>query len=156
MLLDELGSGTDPGEGAALGSAVLEGLIERGAVTFVTTHHNALKLFGSQTAGAVNAAMEFDLRTLKPTYRFIAGRPGRSYGLDMAARLGVPQEVIRKARELLGADDSRLDDLLKQVEDESRRLITRRESLDKELTAANMIVTNRHHFLGKLKKKFLR
>jgi len=136
VLLDELGSGTDPGEGAALGSAVLEGLIECGAVTLVTTHHNALKLFGSQTAGAVNAAMEFNLRTLKPTYRLIAGRPGRSYGLDMAARLGVPQEVIRKAHEWLGADDSRLDDLLKQVEDESRRLVTRREALDKELTAA--------------------
>jgi DNA mismatch repair protein MutS2 len=135
VLLDELGSGTDPGEGAALGSAVLEGLIERGAVTLVTTHHNALKLFGSQTDGAVNGAMEFDLQTLKPTYRLIAGRPGRSYGLDMATRLGVPHEVVRKARERLGADDSRLDDLLKQVEDESHRLVTTRTSLEKELSA---------------------
>jgi DNA mismatch repair protein MutS2 len=135
VLLDELGSGTDPGEGAALASAVLEGLIERGAVTLVTTHHNALKLFGSQTDGAVNGAMEFDLRTLKPTYRLIAGRPGRSYGLDMASRLGVPQEVIRKARERLGTDDSKLDDLLKQVEDESCRLVSTRASLEKQLSA---------------------
>ncbi len=58
--MDELGSGTDPGEGAGLGAAVLESLIERGCITVVTTHHNALKLFGSQTSGAVNAAMEFD------------------------------------------------------------------------------------------------
>ena len=71
-------------------TAVLEHLIERGCVTVVTTHHNALKLFGSETTGAVNAAMEFDPQTLKPTYRMIMGRPGRSYGLDMAARLGVP------------------------------------------------------------------
>jgi len=136
VLLDELGSGTDPAEGAALGAAVLDGLIERGAVTLVTTHHNALKLFGSQTNGAINAAMEFDLQTLKPTYRLITGRPGRSYGLDMATRLGVSEEVIQKARTRLGTDDSKLDDLLKQVEDESRLLISKNESLDEELSRA--------------------
>ncbi|HEY6010358.1 MAG TPA: endonuclease MutS2, partial [Nitrospirota bacterium] len=84
VLLDELGSGTDPAEGAGLGAAVLEELIGRGCSVLVTTHHNALKLFGAQTSGAVNAAMEFDPQTLKPTYRLIPGRPGRSYGLDMA------------------------------------------------------------------------
>lgn len=136
VLLDELGSGTDPGEGAALGAAVLEGLIERGAVTLITTHHTALKLFGSQTDGARNAAMEFDLQTLKPTYRLAPGRPGRSYGLDMAARLGVPDEVVRKARARLSEDDTRLEDLLKQVEEDSRLLISERESLAKELSLA--------------------
>jgi DNA mismatch repair protein MutS2 len=135
VLLDELGAGTDPGEGAALGAAVLEGLIERGAVTLVTTHHNALKLFGSQTNGAVNAAMEFDLQTLKPTYRLIAGRPGRSYGLDMATRLGVPDEVVQKARGRLSADDTRLEDLLKQVENDSRLLMSEREALKRDLSA---------------------
>jgi len=135
VLLDELGAGTDPGEGAALGAAVLEGLIERGAVTLATTHHNALKLFGSQTSGAMNAAMEFDLQTLKPTYRLIAGRPGRSYGLDMAARLGVPDEVVQKARGRLSADDSRLEDLLKQVENDSRLIISERETLKRDLSA---------------------
>ncbi|HUL01125.1 MAG TPA: endonuclease MutS2 [Nitrospirota bacterium] len=133
VLLDELGSGTDPAEGAALGSAVLDGLIERGGVTLATTHHNALKLFGSQTNGAINAAMEFDLQTLKPTYRLITGRPGRSYGLDMATRHGVPDGVIQKARTRLSTDESRLDDLLKQVENEARILISNRKSLDKEL-----------------------
>jgi DNA mismatch repair protein MutS2 len=136
VILDELGSGTDPGEGAALGAAVIEGLIERGAVTLVTTHHNALKHFGSQRDGAINAAMEFDLETLQPTYRLLAGRPGRSYGLDMATRLGVPPDVVLKARDRLDADDARLDDLLKQVETESHRLAATREALDKELLAA--------------------
>jgi len=133
VLLDELGSGTDPGEGAALGAAVLEQLIERGIAAIVTTHHNALKYFGSQTKGAANAAMEFDLQTLKPTYRLIAGRPGRSYGLDMATRLGVPNDIVLKARERLGSDDSKLDELLKQIEEETRRLVGTREKLDKEL-----------------------
>ncbi len=78
VLLDELGAGTDPAEGAALGSAVLRRLLDRGCMTVVTTHHGSLKLFGSRTAGAVNGAMEFNAETLQPTYRFIPGRPGRS------------------------------------------------------------------------------
>ncbi|HEX9136711.1 MAG TPA: endonuclease MutS2 [Nitrospirota bacterium] len=135
VLMDELGSGTDPGEGAGLGAAVLESLIERGCITVVTTHHNALKLFGSQTSGAVNAAMEFDPATLKPTYRLIPGRPGRSYGLDMAARLGVPEVVIKKARARLGQDDFRLEKLLAQVENDSRLLASERQALEKELAA---------------------
>jgi DNA mismatch repair protein MutS2 len=136
VLLDELGSGTDPNEGAGLGAAVLESLIERGCITLVTTHHNALKLFGSQTSGAVNAAMEFDPQTLKPTYRLIPGRPGRSYGLDMATRLGVPDEVIDRARARISEDDIRLETLLKQVEDDSRLLASERELLEKDRTSA--------------------
>jgi DNA mismatch repair protein MutS2 len=139
ILLDELGSGTDPGEGAGLGAAVLESLIERGCFSVVTTHHNALKLFGSQTSGAVNAAMEFDPQTLKPTYRLMPGRPGRSYGLDMAARLGIPDEVVRKARARLDEDDARLDQLLQQVEENSRLLASERQDLDRELTAARTV-----------------
>jgi DNA mismatch repair protein MutS2 len=135
VLMDELGSGTDPSEGAGLGAAVLEILIERGCITVVTTHHNALKLFGSQTSGAVNAAMEFDPATLKPTYRLIPGRPGRSYGLDMAARLGVPDGVIQKARARLGQDDARLEKLLEQVENDSRLLASERHAVERELAA---------------------
>ena len=136
VLLDELGSGTDPGEGAGLGAAVLESLIDRGCLTLATTHHNMLKLFGAQTRGAVNAAMEFDPETLKPTYRLIPGRPGRSYGLDMAARIGVPDDVIRQARTRISEDDTRLEILLKQVETDAERLSSERAALERELTAA--------------------
>ena len=132
VLLDELGSGTDPNEGAGLGAAVLESLIERGCITLASTHHNALKLFGSETHGAVNASMEFDPLTLKPTYRLIPGRPGRSYGLDMAARLGVPVEVIGRARARISEDDIKLETLLKQVEEDSSRLVLERTALEKE------------------------
>ena len=109
MLLDELGSGTDPAEGGALGAAVLASLRERGCVSVITTHHNMLKLFGARTEGAVNAAMEFDPGTLQPTYRFLPGRPGRSYGLDMASLLGVPDDVVRDARARLSGDEVNLD-----------------------------------------------
>jgi DNA mismatch repair protein MutS2 len=136
VLLDELGSGTDPAEGAGLGAAVLEDLIGRGCIALATTHHNALKLFGAQTSGAVNAAMEFDPQTLKPTYRIIPGRPGRSYGLDMATRLGVPDAVIRNARSRISEDDTRLETLLRQVEEDSRELASGRAFLEKELSAA--------------------
>jgi DNA mismatch repair protein MutS2 len=135
VLLDELGSGTDPGEGAGLGAAVLENLIDRGCLTLATTHHNMLKLFGAQTRGAVNAAMEFDPETLKPTYRLIPGRPGRSYGLDMAARIGVPDEVIRQARTRISEDDTKLENLLKQVETDTERLSFERATLERELAA---------------------
>ncbi len=134
VLLDELGSGTDPAEGAGLGAAVLESLIERGCVTMITTHQNALKLFGAETGGAVNAAMEFDPVTLQPTYRLTPGRPGRSYGLDMAARLGIPDAVIKRARARLSDDDARLETLLRQVEQDTQRLDSERDILARDLT----------------------
>jgi DNA mismatch repair protein MutS2 len=133
VLLDELGSGTDPAEGAGLGAAVLESLIERGCVTMITTHQNALKLFGAETGGAVNAAMEFDPETLQPTYRLTPGRPGRSYGLDMAARLGIPDAVIKRARARLSEDDARLETLLRQVEQDAQRLDSERDILARDL-----------------------
>jgi len=133
VLLDELGSGTDPAEGAGLGAAVLESLIERGCVTMITTHQNALKLFGAETGGAVNAAMEFDPMTLQPTYCLTPGRPGRSYGLDMAARLGIPDAVIKRARARLSEDDARLETLLRQVEQDTKRLDSERDILAREL-----------------------
>lgn len=136
VLLDELGSGTEPAEGAGLATAVLENLIARGCVTIVTTHHNALKLFGSETTGAVNAAMEFDPQSLKPTYRMIMGRPGRSYGLDMAARMGVPGSVVQRARERTGEDDVRLEKLLENVEKDARLLTEQRQALGHELSKA--------------------
>jgi DNA mismatch repair protein MutS2 len=133
VLLDELGSGTDPAEGAGLGAAVLESLIERGCVTMITTHQNALKLFGAETGGAVNAAMEFDPETLQPTYRLTPGRPGRSYGLDMAARLGIPETVIKRARARLSEDDARLETLLRQVEQDTQRLASERDVVARDL-----------------------
>jgi len=147
VLLDELGSGTDPAEGAALGAAVLQRLLECSCVSVITTHHSALKLFGAHTNGAVNGAMEFDPETLKPTYRFIPGRPGRSYGLDMAARLGMPERVIRDARSRLTSDEADLDLLLEQVEQDARQLRSQRQQAGQDLAAAHRLKAEAEHLL---------
>jgi DNA mismatch repair protein MutS2 len=98
-----------------------------------------LKLFGARTEGAVNGAMEFDPDTLQPTYRFLPGRPGRSYGLDMASRLGVPDSVVRDARSRLSGDEANLDRLLEQVEQDARKLHTERQQVEQDLLSARRL-----------------
>jgi len=97
VLLDELGSGTDPVEGAALGGAVLEVLTRRAATSVATTHLGALKELASEVPGVVNASLQFDAEHLAPTYILIKGIPGRSYGLSIARRLGLPEDVLENA-----------------------------------------------------------
>ena len=118
VLLDELGAGTDPSEGSALGMALLEHLHEQGCRTVVTTHLSELKVFASRTAGVSNAAVEFDSETLEPTYRVLMGIPGRSNALRIAARLGLPFEVQRRAREHLGRHHVQVEGLLDELEQE--------------------------------------
>ena len=97
VLLDEIGSGTDPAEGAALAAATLKALTRRHVVTLATTHLGALKKLAAETVGIVNASLQFDAETLTPTYRLLKGVPGRSYGLAIARQLGVPADVLREA-----------------------------------------------------------
>ncbi len=115
VILDELGAGTDPQEGAALARALLTYLVERGITTLVTTHHPELKAYAHATPGVVNASVEFDLETLRPTYHLIIGLPGRSNALAIAERLGLPQEVIAAARKEIDPADLRADDLLDEI-----------------------------------------
>jgi DNA mismatch repair protein MutS2 len=124
IILDELGAGTDPSEGAALARAILLHLLERGITTLVTTHHPELKTFSQQHAGVRNASVEFDLQTLRPTYRLIVGIPGRSNALAIAARLGLPESIINTARGMIGVEELVTDDLLdelQQTREETRR-----------------------------------
>ena len=106
VLLDEIGSSTEPNEGAALAVAILEHFRQRAAMTMVTTHHSRLKAYASETAEAVNAAMEFDEATLEPTYRLLVGLPGKSSALDIAARLGLEPSIVENARSLLHPADA--------------------------------------------------
>ncbi len=99
VLLDELGSGTDPEEGTALAMAVVDHLMEAGATILVTTHQSVLKHYGYTRAGAANASMAFDETTGEPTYRVVPGRPGSSHALESARRLGLPEEILNRARE---------------------------------------------------------
>jgi DNA mismatch repair protein MutS2 len=120
VLLDELAAGTDPAEGAALARALLLNLLERGSLTIATTHHGELKLFAHSQDGVVNAAVEFDSVTLAPTYRITLGVPGRSNALAIAARLGLPEEILRTAQESLAPEQVAIDSLLDDLREEQQ------------------------------------
>jgi DNA mismatch repair protein MutS2 len=115
VILDELGAGTDPQEGAALARSLLTHLLDKGITTLVTTHHPELKAFAHATPGVENACVEFDIETLRPTYRLTIGLPGRSNALAIAERLGMPNAIITQARSELNPQDIRVDDLLDEI-----------------------------------------
>ncbi len=122
VILDEIGSGTDPAEGGALAMAVLEELTRRGALTLATTHLGALKTLATRVPGVVNGSLQFDAATLSPTYRFTKGLPGRSYGIAIARRLGVAREVLDAAESLVPEAERELDRLLASVEGREQEL----------------------------------
>lgn len=112
VLIDEIGAGTDPQEGASLSIATLERLIAGRVPTIVTTHHGALKAFAHSSVWCANGSMEFDLASFRPTYRFRPHVPGSSYALDIARRAGLPEDLIARARELVGSERSQLEELI--------------------------------------------
>jgi DNA mismatch repair protein MutS2 len=122
VVLDEVGSGTDPAEGGALAMAVLEELTRRGALTLATTHLGALKSLAERVPGVVNGSLQFDAATLSPTYRFTKGIPGRSYGLAIARRLGVDAAVLAAAEAHVPEAERELDRLLASVEAREQEL----------------------------------
>jgi DNA mismatch repair protein MutS2 len=136
VLIDELGSGTDPSEGAALSQAILESLLERGArgvitthLSPLTTHLSPLKVFAMEREDVQNASMSFDLEHLAPTYRLNVGQPGRSYALAIARRLGFPGAALERADEVLGPEGANVEKLLENLERE-------RETLERDAAAA--------------------
>jgi DNA mismatch repair protein MutS2 len=115
VILDELGAGTDPQEGAALARALMTHLLERSITTLVTTHHPELKAFAHGTAGVTNASVEFDLESLQPTYHLTIGLPGRSNALAIAERLGMPEGIVNGARSDISPEDLRAENLLEEI-----------------------------------------
>lgn len=136
VIFDELGAGTDPQEGAALARAILKFLLETGCTTLVATHYPELKTFAHSTEGVVNASLEFDIKTLRPTYHLTIGLPGRSNALLIAQRLGLPQPIIESARGEINPDDLRADKLLDDIRKERNR--TSRERLKLEKTRGRL------------------
>ena len=116
-LLDELGAGTDPAEGAALAVSILEQLRRQGSLLMATTHYAELKVYALETPGVVNASCEFNVETLMPTYKLSVGVPGKSNAFLISAKLGIPQEIIDAARNHMSNDDKRLDSVLSQLDD---------------------------------------
>jgi DNA mismatch repair protein MutS2 len=114
-VLDELGAGTDPQEGSALARAILAFMVEKRVTNLVATHYPELKAFAHATPGVINASMEFDLRTLKPTYHLMLGLPGRSNALAIAERLGLSAEIIESARSMIDPTELKAEDLLNEI-----------------------------------------
>jgi DNA mismatch repair protein MutS2 len=131
VIFDELGAGTDPQEGAALARAILNHLLESGCTTLVATHYPELKTFAHSTEGVVNASLEFDIKTLRPTYHLTIGLPGRSNALLIAQRLGLPQPIIDSAKEEIHPDELRADKLLDDIRKERNRTSRERQKLEK-------------------------
>jgi len=122
VLLDELGAGTDPEEGAALGIAVLDWLREKRTLVLATTHHNPIKRFALQTPGVETAGVEFDIDTLSPTYRILIGIPGRSNALLIAGKLGMPKEIIERATKVMAGNELSMEDLIAQLHEKRAAL----------------------------------
>ncbi len=139
VILDELGAGTDPQEGAALARALLTHLMDRSITTLVTTHHPELKAYAHATPGVVNASVEFDLETLRPTYRLTLGIPGRSNALAIAQRLGMPSAIITDARSELNPTDLRAEDLLDEIHHQRELSRQARQAAEKARTEAEKL-----------------
>ncbi len=142
VLLDELGAGTDPAEGAALGAALLEALLDRGARVIVTTHLEPLKVFAQVEPRLQNATVAFDAERLEPTFRLEYGHPGPSHALTIGERLGLPSDVIARARMHVGEETRRLETLLATLEARTRDAATRSaEAARREAAAATALAT---------------
>jgi DNA mismatch repair protein MutS2 len=115
VLMDELGAGTDPQEGSALARAILIYLLRRSAPSLIATHYPELKAFAHSTEGVMNASVEFDLKSLRPTYRLLIGIPGRSNALEIARRLGLEEEIIQDARGMINPSNLRAEDLIDEI-----------------------------------------
>lgn len=129
ILLDEIGAGTDPSEGAALAISILEYIKKRGILTFATTHYSELKYYAVEEDKVMNASVEFDVDTLSPTYKLIIGTPGKSNAFEISERLGLNLEILENAKSLMGDDDRNINKILQKIEDNRKEI----ESKNKEI-----------------------
>ncbi|BDQ01862.1 endonuclease MutS2 [Ignavibacterium sp.] len=159
VLLDEIGTGTDPTEGASLAAAILKKLLQKGALVFASTHHGSLKLFAYNVQGMVNAAMQFDHETLSPTYVFKLGVPGSSYAFQIAERIGMQKDVIEEAENLMDSEKHTLEKFISEVEAKSNELEKKLAELEKEntrLKGLSNLYKQSYEKLEKEKKDILR
>jgi DNA mismatch repair protein MutS2 len=157
VLLDEVGTGTDPNEGGALATAIVQHFRQRGALLVATTHFDAVKTWGIGTEGVVVAAFAFDPQNFAPTYRLVYGAPGRSLAIEMAQRLGMPQSVITAARGYLSDDQKRLQAHLSRLDAQARALESDRVKLERDrrtFNESNAELTRREKSLAEREEVF--
>jgi DNA mismatch repair protein MutS2 len=159
VLLDEIGTGTDPSEGSALATAVLLTLMKKGSIVLASTHHGSLKLIANDLPGFQNAAMEFDTANLRPTYVFKQGIPGSSYAFEIAKRIGFDDKFLEIARENLDAGKHNIEKFLVDIETKSRELEDRLKKSELEnirLTGLSNLYKNNIEQLNKEKSEILK
>ena len=139
VLIDELGAGTDPVEGAALAVSIIERLRSKGAKIAATTHYAELKAYALETSGVTNGCCEFDVETLKPTYRLLIGVPGRSNAFAISEHLGMEKSVVDNARMLVGTDNRSFESVLEKLENTRMELETEKEKAQQAVSEANRI-----------------
>ncbi len=148
VLLDELGSGTDPTEGAALAIAILQKLRKLHSVVGITTHYAELKVFALQTEGVENACCEFDVQSLRPTYRLLIGVPGRSNAFAISARLGLQEEILNDAKALVAGDQRKFEDVIEQLETSREEYERKKAECDRKQAELEELQKRLHEDMG--------
>lgn len=158
VLLDEIGTGTDPAEGSALAIAILINLRDKNATVFATTHHGNVKLIANELDGFENASMEFDLANLQPTYKFRQGMPGSSYAFEVAERIGFGKEFINMAKEYIDSEKTKIEDFLVELEQKANSYREKLNFVEREntrLTGLANLYQDKVNKLEKQKKEIL-